>query len=142
MDRCEIDRYRIGSNRTAEIAERIVRDRRSDELTRGRIEDRIGRVQDSVVFGDRHLLLRTVVLDFTVAEASIVAPVAIDQLIAFDTKSSEESVTGVIKRTIAELSQTGTATTGDNLVKRIERVKCVCRDVGRVFTGSELWLPR
>src|SRR3712207_9257584 len=71
-DTGEIDRGLVGRNGNAEVAKRIEGDGRPDVVVGGRIEDRIGLIQDAVEARDRHLRAGGKVLHLAVAEAKVV----------------------------------------------------------------------
>src|SRR5438552_5060805 len=130
MDPGKVHRSRIRCNWAAKIAERIERGGRSDELRRGRIKDRIGRVQDPIEERGRYLLARLRILKLAVAECSVVAPRSIKQFVSFDAKRAQVGIGLVVEQSIPEFSQTRASASRYNLLERVKRIECICRKIG------------
>src|SRR6266498_1391085 len=82
---------------SAIITERIKSGRRSDELRRGRIKDRIGLVQDPVESRGGHLRPGNRVLKLTVAEPGVVPPSPVKQFVPLDADGAQPRVSFVVE---------------------------------------------
>src|SRR6266508_5585759 len=125
---------------SAILTERIKSGRRSDELRRGRIKDRIGLVQDPVESRGGHLRPGNRILELAVTEPGVVPPASVEELVPLDADGAQPRVGFVIEQTVSKLSQTRAGAAGDDLLEGIKRIERVSRDTGLRVGGCVGWL--
>src|SRR5205085_5842656 len=123
VDAGKLDRRLSGRNGNAEVAEGIEGRRRADEFRRAWPEYWIGLIQDAIETRDGNLLPGSGVPDLAVAEACVVTPGSVEQLVAAKAERGEPGVTFVIEKTVAEFCQARARSAGDDLVKWIKRIE-------------------
>ena len=124
-DRGKVARKR----RLRETGKRIIRNCRPDKVRRIRIKNRVVRIHDAIKTRCRSRLNLGNGIDLTVAEGTVVAPVATKYLVAFDSNRRQPGLVLGIDQTIAEIEDTGPGATGDNLIERIKRIEGIGRGV-------------
>src|SRR5258708_23125657 len=92
MQRREFDQWYVAFDRNLKIVERIVRYRLSDKITRGRIKDWIGCVENLLESLAIAVLLLVKTQDLAVNECSIVPPASVKELVSFHTKGAQPSL--------------------------------------------------
>src|SRR5437660_2141443 len=115
----KINRGRIRWDWSAIITERIKGGRRSDELRRGGIKDRIGLVQDAVESRGGYLLSCLSILKLTVAPPGVVPPSPVKQFIPLDADGAQPSVSFVVEQTVTEISEPRPRAAGNDLLERV-----------------------
>src|SRR5260370_32201145 len=116
----EVDQWLVRCDRNAEVSERIVRRSLSDKIRRGRIIDRVRRVQNPIEARDRDIPKLRSILDLTVPECSVVAPASVKELVAFYTDREKFGDVFLIDQTVAEIGQARISGARDDLLKWIE----------------------
>src|SRR5438309_8222215 len=118
----EVDQWLVRWDRYAEVSERIVRRGLSDKIRRGRIIDRVRRVQNAIEARDRDISKLRSILDLTIPECSIVAPASVKELVAFYTNREKLGDVFLIDQAVTEIGKACHSETGDDLLKWIEWV--------------------
>src|SRR4051812_20157248 len=120
-----------------EVSERILRHWGSNELFGGGFENRVRRIEGAPEKRSRNQNAGRGVPDFAVAKARIVTPGTIKQFVALNSNGRHVGLGRVVANAIREVDQAISGTTGNDLLKRIERIERTHRQIGG-FVG---WAP-
>ena len=75
------------------------------------------------------------VLDLAIAEACVIAPGSVEQLVAAKAEGGEPCVTFVVEKTVAEFGQARSRSAGDDLVKGVKGIERAGSHSGVGITG-------
>lgn len=123
MNRGVGDRWSVARDRHAEVTEGIVGNRGPDVFLRGRIENRITRVEHAIEARGGDEGAAAGVIDLAVAKTRVVTPAALEEFVAFQLDGGKRGLGLGIVFAIAEIEEPRKIKSGKNLLERIEGIE-------------------
>src|SRR5205823_8336180 len=113
----------VGFNRNPKIVEGVVRNRLSDEISRGRIKERIVCVENALKSRTINVPGLTNIQDLAIPECSVVAPASVKELVSFYADGAQPGFVFVIKQSVTEIGNSRTGLARDELPKWVKWIK-------------------